>query len=97
MIDLTTLQVLPNLPEELLSIQAANKLLTSQNEILTTDNNNLQMASCLLGAIILLGGGYFIWVYMADTENRNIAPKLEAKNDVKETESVNTLQQIIKT
>ncbi len=58
MIDLSTVQILPAIPEKILTLEAANRLLSNDKQVLTSKNEAMKML-CILLVFILAGIGLY--------------------------------------
>lgn len=79
MIDLTTVQVMHAIPEKILALEAANRLLSSDNQALITKNATLKKLALTLGFILAVIGVYQLYqLNKKEDENRNKIPALRS-------------------
>lgn len=73
MIDLTTVQIMHAIPEKILALEAANRLLSSDNHALIAKNDNLKKLALTLGFVLVVIGLYQLYqeVKKKEDENRN--------------------------
>jgi hypothetical protein len=79
MIDLSTVQIISAIPEKILALEAANTLLSSDNQALISKNETLKKLSITLGFILVCAGIYQLLKHLnkKDEEIENKMPALK--------------------